>query len=67
MVIPGSPEKMPEMKLIMKNAVDQVYTLLSLKNEEPEEYESRIRFGERYTATWDEPSRPEGRNPRSER
>ena len=50
-----------EMKLIMKNAVDHVYALLSLKNEEPGEYESQIRLGERYTATWDEPSMPEGR------
>ena len=51
-----------EMKLIMKNAVDHVYALLSLKSARPEEYESRIQFGERYTATWDEPSMPEGRN-----
>jgi hypothetical protein len=29
------------MKLIMKNAVDHVYTLLSLKNENPEKYEWR--------------------------
>ena len=50
-----------EMKLIMKNAVDHVYALLSLKNEEPGKYESQIRLGERYTATWDEPSMPEGR------
>jgi hypothetical protein len=49
-----------EMKLIMKNAVDHVYALLSLKTAKPEEYESRIQFGERYTATWDEPSMPEG-------
>jgi hypothetical protein len=49
-----------EMKLIMKNAVDHVYALLSLKSARPEEYESRIQFGERYTATWDEPSMPEG-------
>jgi len=51
-----------EMKLIMKNAVDHVYALLSLKNDEPGEYESQIQLGERYTATWDEPSMPEGRN-----
>ena len=42
----------------MKNAVDHVYALLSLKIEKPEEYESRIRLGERYTARWDEPSTP---------
>lgn len=51
-----------EMKLIMKNAVDHVYALLSLKNGEPGEYESQIRLGERYTATWDDPCMPEGRN-----
>ena len=51
-----------EMKLIMKNAVDHIYALLSLKNEEPGQYESQIRLGERYTATWDEPSMPEGRS-----
>jgi hypothetical protein len=34
------------MKVIMKNAVDHVYALLVLKAENPEEYESKIRFGE---------------------
>lgn len=48
------------MNLITKNAVDHVYALLSLKNENPEKYESQIQFVERYTATWDEPSIPEG-------
>ena len=43
-----------EMKSIMKNAVDHVYALLLLKSERPEEYESQIRLGERYTARWDE-------------
>ena len=47
-----------EMKLIMKNAVDHVYALLLLKIERPDEYESRIRLGERYTAKWDEPRMP---------
>lgn len=51
-----------EMKVIMKNAVDYVYALLSLKTKEPGKYESQIRLGERYTAAWDEPSMPEGRN-----
>ena len=45
-----------EMKLIMKNAVDRVYALLSLKAENPVEYEARISFGEQYTAQWDEPN-----------
>jgi hypothetical protein len=52
-----------DMKRIMKNAVDHVYALLCLKDENPAEYESRITFGERYTAHWDEPSPVEGRNP----
>jgi hypothetical protein len=47
-----------EMKSIMKNAVDHVYALLLLKIERPEEYESQIRLGERYTARWAEPSTP---------
>ena len=46
----------PEMKLIMKAAVDRVYELLCLKSENPAEYEARIKFGERYTYRWDEPS-----------
>lgn len=46
----------PEMKLIMKNAVDQVYALLCLKSENPKAYEACIRFGEQYTTRWDEPS-----------
>ena len=47
-----------EMKLIMKNAVDQVYALLVLKAENSQEYEFKIRFGERYTASWDDPEKP---------
>lgn len=50
-----------EMKVIMKNAVDHVYELLVLKAENPEEYESKIRFGERYTARWDDPETPRSR------
>jgi hypothetical protein len=48
----------PQMKLIMKNAVDQVYALLCLKSENPNAYEASIRFGEQYTTRWDEPSPP---------
>jgi hypothetical protein len=50
-----------EMKTIMKNAVNQVYALLVFKEEDPDEYESKIRFGERYTAKWDEPEMPRRR------
>jgi len=42
----------------MKNAVGHVYHLLLLREEDPVEYESKIRFGERYTAKWDEPKIP---------
>jgi hypothetical protein len=51
-----------EMRLIMKTAVDQVYALLCLKHEKPAAYEKKIRFGELYTATWDEPSPEPGNN-----
>jgi hypothetical protein len=30
-----------------------------LKSSDPDKYESKIRFGERYTANWDEPTMPE--------
>jgi hypothetical protein len=46
----------PEMKMIMKSAVDQVYALLCLKSENPAAYEAHMDFGELYTAKWDEPS-----------
>jgi hypothetical protein len=46
-----------EMKVIMKNAVDQVYALLVLKTENPQEFEVKIRFGERYAARWDDPEK----------
>ena len=50
-----------EMKAIMKNAVNRLYELLLLKEEDPVEYESKIQFGERYTARWDEPEKPRKR------
>lgn len=50
-----------EMKAIMKNAVNHLYELLVLKHEDPVEYESKIQFGERYTARWDEPEMPRKR------
>ena len=43
------------MRLIMRNAVNQVYRLLVLKAENPSEYERQIAFGERYTVRWDDP------------
>jgi hypothetical protein len=44
-----------EMKNIMKQAVDTVYKLLWLKQNDPEEYEATLKFGNRYTPFWDEP------------
>lgn len=45
----------PEMKNIMKEAVNTVYSLLQLKEEEPEKFETWIRLGSLYTHSWDEP------------
>jgi hypothetical protein len=39
----------------MKNAVDRVFALLALRDQDPEKYEFQVRFGERYTAKWDDP------------
>ncbi len=47
-----------EMKTIMRNALNRLCEPLVLKKEDPVEYESKIRFGERYTARWDEPEMP---------
>jgi hypothetical protein len=44
-----------EMKVIMKNAVNQVYKLLLLKTDDPDGYERQIAYGERCTANWDQP------------
>jgi sugar (pentulose or hexulose) kinase len=43
------------MKNIMKQAVDTVYKLLWLKQNDPEKYEATLEFGKRYTRYWDEP------------
>ena len=48
-----------EMKGIMRNAVNRLYAPLLLKSSDPDKYESKIRFGERYTANWDDPTMPE--------
>jgi hypothetical protein len=44
-----------EMKNIMKQAVDTVYKLLWLKQNDPEKYEATIEFGNRYLRFWDQP------------
>jgi hypothetical protein len=45
-----------EMKRIMKNSVDKVYTLLWLKEHHPDKYQAFIEFGAHYTRGWDEPT-----------
>jgi hypothetical protein len=44
-----------EMKDIMTRAVDTVYKLLWLKENDPEKYGATIDLGSRYTQLWDEP------------
>jgi hypothetical protein len=44
-----------EMNNIMKRAVDTVYKLLWLKQNDPEKYEATIVYGNRHTRFWDEP------------
>ena len=55
----GKPEyshiTQEEMKRIIKNAVDMVYWLLSLKAHKPRKYEGLIDLGSHYTAEWDAP------------
>jgi hypothetical protein len=43
------------MKNIMKQAVDTVYKLLWLKQNDPEKYAATLEFGKRHTRFWDEP------------
>lgn len=44
-----------EMKNIMKNAVDTLYKLLWMKENDPEKYAASIELGSRYTHSWDDP------------
>ena len=53
-----------EMKLIMKHAVNWLHTLLRLKTENPEAYAAAVRFGNMYTARWDEPEPVDELRPR---
>jgi len=43
------------MKSMMKQAVDTVYKLLWLKQNDPEKYGATIEFGNRYSRFWDQP------------
>lgn len=44
-----------EMKLLMKNAVNQIAKLLWLRDNSPANYERHVEFGSRYTRAWDDP------------
>jgi hypothetical protein len=44
-----------EMKNIMKQAVDTVYKLLWLRQNDPAKYQATLEFGNRYTQFWDQP------------
>lgn len=44
-----------EMKTVMKNAVSQVFRLLWLRDNQPEEFQRQISFGNSYTGRWDDP------------
>ena len=44
-----------EMRSIMKNAVDHMYTYLLLKENDKPAYEALVSFGDKYTRAWDEP------------
>ncbi len=45
-----------EMKLIMKNAVDRVYSLLWMKQNKPIAYAANLELGRRYATAWGRPS-----------
>lgn len=47
-----------EMKNIMKKAVDTVYNLLWLKQNDPEKYAEKLEYGDRCTRLWDDPRLP---------
>jgi hypothetical protein len=44
-----------EMRSIMKNAVDHMYTYLLLKENDKAAYDALLTLGARYTTAWDEP------------
>lgn len=44
-----------EMKLIMKNAVDRVYSLLWMKQNKPTAFAASLELGRLYSTAWDSP------------
>ena len=45
-----------EMKLIMTSAVDRVFSLLLLRETDPEAYDRQLAFGARSSIGWDDPA-----------
>ncbi len=45
-----------EMKLIMKKAVDKVYSFLWLRGNDPATFGALVAFGNIYTTQWDDPT-----------
>jgi hypothetical protein len=43
------------MRRVMKHAVDKVFTLLWLRDNEPEKYRVVVECGALFTVRWDEP------------
>jgi hypothetical protein len=43
------------MKNIMKQAVDTLYKLLWLRQNDPAKYQATLEFGNQYTQFWDQP------------
>jgi hypothetical protein len=44
-----------EIKLILKNAVDRVYSLLWMKRNNPTAYAAKVELGRVYSTAWDDP------------
>jgi len=44
-----------EMKNMIKNAVDTLYKLLWMRENDPEKYKASMELGSRYTRLWDDP------------
>ena len=45
----------PEMKRIMKEAVNRLFTLMVLRKENPRAYAALLDFGGLFTRSWDDP------------
>ena len=63
-VCAGKPEyshiTQDEMRNIMKQAVDTLYDLLWLKQNDPEKYAKTLEYGNRCTRLWDDPRADSG-------